>query len=70
MIAVPFGFLHAPLVAIAKVGTVAFFSRIHIDGEDEVPRQEDGQPILALANHWNSAVDVSQLIPSTLGGDW
>lgn len=56
----PFGWLHDPLVAIAKLGTVAFFSRIHIEGADEVPQEGDG-PFLALANHWNSAVDVSQL---------
>lgn len=54
----PFGWLHDPLVAIAKLGTVAFFSRIHIEGIDEVPPEGDG-PFLALANHWNSAVDVS-----------
>jgi len=60
---VPFGWLHDPLVAIAKLGTVAFFSRIHIEGIDEVPREGEG-PFLALANHWNSAVDVSRIIHS------
>lgn len=54
----PFGYTHTSLRALAKWATQSFFARIHVDGGDEhVPK--DG-PVIVVANHHNSAVDVSE----------
>jgi hypothetical protein len=52
----PFGATHSSLRSLAQYATQSFFSRIHIDGEEHVPLEG---PVIALANHHNSAVDVS-----------
>jgi len=54
--AMPFGATHSSLRSLAQYATQSFFSRIHIDGEEHVPLEG---PVIALANHHNSAVDVS-----------
>lgn len=55
----PFGTTHYSLRALAKGATQAFFSRVLIEGQEEVP---DEGPVIAAANHWNAAVDVSRSV--------
>lgn len=52
----PFGPTHTTIRLLATYATQSFFSRIQVDGAEHVPKEEEG-PILAVANHWNSAVD-------------
>ncbi|ORY54383.1 hypothetical protein BCR35DRAFT_310386 [Leucosporidium creatinivorum] len=54
----PFGPTHSSLRSLAQYATQSFFSRIHIDGEEHVPQEG---PVIALANHHNSAVDPAML---------
>ncbi|KAI5480683.1 glycerol-3-phosphate-acyltransferase [Pseudohyphozyma bogoriensis] len=51
--------LHNALRGLAQTATSAFFSRILVEGADEVPG--DGVPVIAVANHWSSAVDPAVL---------
>ncbi|KAM0753442.1 hypothetical protein T439DRAFT_322346 [Meredithblackwellia eburnea MCA 4105] len=54
----PFGPTHPSLRALAKAATQAFFSRVLVEGHDEVPSEG---PVIVVANHWNAAVDPAML---------
>lgn len=57
----PFGSAHYSLRALAQAAAQSFFSRIQVEGQEEVPREG---PLIAVSNHWNAAADVS--LPSPL----
>ena len=61
----PFGTTHYSLRALAKGATQAFFSRVLVEGQEEVP---DEGPVIACANHWNAAVDVSPRVAVRCSG--
>lgn len=63
----PFGPTHTLIRSLATAALGSFYCKIQVEGSEFIPKEEEG-PVLVLANHWNSAVDVSFIIvfPSTL----
>lgn len=54
----PFGPTYTIIKSLASAALGTFFAKVQVEGSQFLPKEDEG-PVLVLANHWNSAVDVS-----------